>query len=322
MTPAKAAILNDALAPLWRRLHTWVDAALQSHQHSRDQLTRDELLPLRARIFEIEALLRRLVLVAATAVTLDFQARWSPAAKTHAKSRARRTSKRIVRAARTFRLYTLRLSKTDRSLTTTVAVEAQTSDATHAHTHAARTTAHSDTLTSGPAKVHAPARARGNGPHDRAHIPTDDPDIPIEDVMRWFAAYVPDETTAEAIRRQEKEILSELERTGQPRKSAHPKGQKLERKTTPQLLDATQLQAYLAHLAQLAANPHAVIQRAAIAMARRREIAWRLSRIAAPKARGALAASIALSAVVIPFHNDFIEVMQLFALSHTEPDTT
>jgi hypothetical protein len=100
MHPAKAAILNTALEPLWQRLRQWVSAAMHNHEHSRDQLTHEELAPIRTAIFEIEALLRRLVLVAATAVTLDITARWSPPPKTDAKTRAKQSTKRIVRAAR------------------------------------------------------------------------------------------------------------------------------------------------------------------------------------------------------------------------------
>ena len=322
MHPAKAAILTNALAPLWQRLRTWVETALNNHQHSRDRLTRDELLPIRTSIFEIEALLRRLVLVAATAITLDIQARWSPAPRTNARTRAKQTTRRIIRAANTFRLFTIRWSKTDKTLATTVAVETP-SDATHAHPHTPRTTAHSDSLTSGPSTCRSAKSAGRPASHGRAHIPTDAPEIPIEDVMRWFASCTPTETSGQAAWRQHLEALAEIERAGQPRpQPQNPTGPRLERKTLPQLLDATQLQARLAYLAELAANPDALIQRAALAMARRREIAYRLSLIAAPKARGALAVSIAMATVIIPFHNDFTQVMLYFAISHTEPDTT
>lgn len=324
MHPAKAAILTNALAPLWQRLRTWVEAALHNHHNSRDYLTRDELLPIRTSIFEIEALLRRLVLVAATAITLNIQARWSPAPGTNARTRARQTPKRIIRTANTFRLFTIRWSKTDRTLATTVAVET-TSDATqaHPHTHTPRTTAHSDSLTSGPSTCRSSKCAGRPASHGRAHIPTDAPEIPIEDVMRWFASCAPAETSGQAAWRQHLEVLAEIERAGQPRRQPqNPTGPRLERKTLPQLLDATQPLARLACLAELAANPDALIQRAAIAMARRREIAYRLSLVAAPKARGALAVSIAMATVIIPFHNDFTEVMLYFAISHTEPDTT
>ena len=57
-------------------------------------------------------------------------------------------------------------------------------------------------------------------------------------------------------------------------------------------------------------------------MARRREIAYRLSLIAAPKAVGHLAVSVAMAGTIIPFHYDFSEALLCFALSYTEPDTT
>lgn len=315
MHPAKAAILNNALAPLWRRLRTWVEIALGDR---REQLPQAELGALRANVFEIEALLRRLVLVAATALSLGIQARWSPQPRTAAKTRAKHGARRIVRA-QTFRLYTIRWSKTDASLTTTIAIEQRgETQQTHLHTNSP-----SDTLTSGSPKPHQGKPHKGRGAGHRAYISKDDPDMTVEDFERWCAANPLTETSAQAAWRQEQEILAELERAGQPARRPHnPTGKRIERKAAPELHDATSLRARAAFLAELAANPHALIQRAARAMARRREIAYRLSLIAAPKARGALATSIAMCAVIIPFHNDFVEVMQRFALSHTEPDTT
>ena len=313
MTPAKAAILNTALAPIWQRLRAWVQAALYQHEHSRDQLAHDEIVPIRTAIFEIEALLRRLVLVAATAVTLDMVARWSPPPKTDAKTRAKQSSKRIVRAAQGFRLFTLRWSKSDRSLTTTVSID--TSGAQHA---TPRTHAHSDTLTSGPPTCRSSQSAGrpASHLHHRAHISKEPSEMTVEDFMNWRDTHVPTETSAEAAWR-------EMHHQPEPRRApTGPARPKLEHKAAPVLLDATALQARLALLAELAANPEAFIRRAAIAMARRREIAWRLSRIAAPKARGALAVSAAMLGTIIPFHAGFREALSLFALSYTEPDTT
>jgi hypothetical protein len=120
------------------------------------------------------------------------------------------------------------------------------------------------------------------------------------------------------------EQLAIIERAGHapPRDAdaaAHPR---LERKAAPDLLDATALQARLALAAQITANPEALIQRAARAMARCREVAYRLSLKAAPRLRGALVASVAMFATVIPFHTAFSEALCSFALSYTEPDTT
>jgi hypothetical protein len=134
MTPAKAAILNAALAPLWQRLREWVQAALQTHPQVRCALTREDTATLRAAVFAIEALLRRLILVAATAataVTVDIAGRWSANRpdrpdRTRRRSPARQDAPATSTAASTrnttFRLYTIRWSKTDPTLATTVVI--------------------------------------------------------------------------------------------------------------------------------------------------------------------------------------------------------
>ena len=184
MHPAKAAILNTALEPLWQRLRQWISAAMHNHEHSRDQLTHEELAPLRTTIFEIEALLRRLVLVAATAITLDITARWSPPPKTDAKSRARQSTKRIVRAGRGFRLFTIRWSKSDKRLTTTVAVDTSATRGASPHTKGTHTRAYSDTLTSGPSTRRSAQSAGRPNAHHRAPISKEPPEMTPEDYLR------------------------------------------------------------------------------------------------------------------------------------------
>ena len=198
MHPAKAAILNTALEPLWQRLRQWVSEAMHNHEHSRDQLTHEELAPIRTAIFEIEALLRRLVLVAATAVTLDITARWSPPPKTDAKTRARQSTKRIVRAAKGFRLSTIRWSKSDPSTHTTVVLPRAGEEPQQGciDTHetgggppsrsnaAARTNAYSDTLTSGPSTRRSAQSAGRPNAHHRAPISKEPPEMTPEDYLR------------------------------------------------------------------------------------------------------------------------------------------
>ena len=319
MHPAKAAILNTALEPLWQRLRQWVSEAMHNHEDSRDQLTHEELAPIRTAIFEIEALRRRLVLVAATAVTLDITARWSPPPKTDAKTRARQSTKRIVRAARGFRLFTIRWSKADKRLTTTVAIESNdTSAAPHTSPRA-----HSDTLTSGSSTCRSPKGAGRHGAfraNHRAPISKEPPEMTPEDYLRWHATRDLADAKA-AFNAQYRQATQDPDTRPRriPQNTAPPK---LEKKSLPQLLSSEALQARLALLKELVANPEELIRRAAIAMARRREIAWRLSLIAAPKAVGHLAVSVAMAGTIIPFHYDFSEALLYFALSYTEPDTT
>ncbi len=318
MTPANAAILNTALAPYWQLLRDWLSAALHNHQHSRNLLTRDELAPIRTAIFEVEALLRRLVLVAATAITLDTAARWSPAPKTDATTRARHTPKPIVRNAAGFRLFRIVWSKTGAKLATTAVLI----DRSTAHA-APRTHAHSDTLTSGPpgARPAAPPKS-GDSPH--THIAKKPIELTPEQFDRWGATLDLAAARAEA-EAEYRAAMAELELEDQPRPQRAPKQAaqpRLEKKTVPQLLDATELQARLSLLEQLSANPEALIQRAARAMNRRREIAYRLSLVPAPKARGHLAMSANVLGTLIPFHAGSSQALCYFALSWTEPDTT
>ncbi len=321
MHPANAAILNTALAPYWQLLRDWLSAALHNHQHSRNHLTRDELAPIRTSIFEIEALLRRLVLVAATAITLDTAARWSPAPKTDATTRARHTPKAIVRKAIGFRLFKIVWSKTGAKLATTaVLIDRSAAQSTP------RTSAHSDTLTSGPpgARPAAPPKS-GDSPHTHhTHIAKKPIELTAEEFDRWGATLDLAAARAEA-EAEYRAAMEELELADQPRPQQAPKQAaqpRLEKKTVPQLLDATELQARLALLEELVANPEALIQRAAHAMNRRREIAYRLSLVPAPKARGHLAMSANVLGTLIPFHAGYSQALCYFALSWTEPDTT
>ena len=319
MHPAKAAILNTVLDPLWQRLRQWVDAALHQHEHSRDGLTHEELAPIRTASFEIEALLRRLVLVAATAVTLHITAHWSPPPKTDAKTRAKHSAKRIVRAAQGFRLFTIRWSKSDKRRTTTVAIDTSTLEAKPG-AKGARTACYSDTLTSGSPTCRSSQSAGRPDSQHRAHISKDPPEMTPEDYLRWHATR--DLADAKAAFNAQYRQATQDPDTRPRRVSQNTAPPKLEKKSLPQLLSTQALQTRLALLEELVANPEELICRAAIAMARRREIAYRLSLIAAPKAVGHLAVSVAMAGTIIPFHYDFSEALLYFALSYTEPDTT
>ncbi|OYX44951.1 MAG: hypothetical protein B7Y90_19035 [Alphaproteobacteria bacterium 32-64-14] len=145
-----------------------------------------------------------------------------------------------------------------------------------------------------------------------------------EDYMRWHATrdLAAERANARAVFNAEYRAATQDPDTRPRRAPTGPARPKLERKTVPVLLDTAALQARLAELKELVANPEALIRRAALAMAKRREIAYRLSLIAAPKAIGHLAVSAAMAGVIIPFHYDFSEALLWFALSHTEPDTT
>jgi hypothetical protein len=90
----------------------------------------------------------------------------------------------------------------------------------------------------------------------------------------------------------------------------------------PELISTQPLLDRLAVLAELAKNPEKLIQRAARAFARRREIALRLSKLAARKSTGILARSRHLYGTLIPLDAEFRLAMQYFAVSYVECDSS
>lgn len=305
MTPAKAAILNDALAPHWEQLRAWTDKAMADHQHSRAHLTSEELVALRRWIVVIEAMLRRLVLLAATGVEVDpdIAKSWSGAPKTpddpapdadHDQPASPPDAPVVetapseetpTRRKRSFRLF-------DRPRHTTT------------HDSSAPPAAKRETHT--------------RTPRRRARYSTEPPEMTPEQCMAWFQSQ-PEVTTIE----RGNAAFSQGEHEPIPRKPpATHRGPRLERKDAPDLIPTGSLVERLLNIAGLVANPDALIRRAAIAMARRRELAYLASLAPAPRARGILAGCAEMHGNVIPFHHAFSRLMCTFALSYTEADTS
>lgn len=305
MTPAKAAILNDALAPHWEQLRAWTDKAMADHQHSRAHLTSEELVDLRRWIVVIEAMLRRLVLLAATGVEVDpdIAKSWSGAPKTpddpapdadrdqtasppdEPVAGAAPSEKAPTRRKRSFRLFdrTRHPAEQNRS----------------APTAATR-------------KPHA------RPPRRRFRASTKPVELTPEQCMAWFESR-PEVTTVD----RGNAAFSQGKYQPGPRKPpVTRRGPRLERKDAPDLIPTGSLVERLLYVAGLVANPDALIRRAAIAMARRRELAYLASLEPAPRARGILAGCAEMFGNVIPFHLAFSKLMCAFALSYTEADTS
>lgn len=305
MTPAKAAILNDTLAPHWEQLRAWTDKAVADHQHSRAHLTSEELVDLRRWIVVIEAILRRLVLLAATGVEVDpsITKSWSGAPKTPDEPAPDADREQTAsppdqpvaepapseetppRRKRSFRLF----------------------DCTR---HPA---AHDSS-----APAAAARQPHYRPPRRRFRASTKPVELTPEQCMAWFESR-PEVTTIE----RGNAAFSQGQHEPVPRKPpvTH-RGPRLERKDAPDLVPTASLVERLLHVAGLVANPDALIHRAAIAMARRRELAYLASLAPAPHARGILAGCAEMHGNVIPFHHAFSRLMCTFALSYTEPDTS
>ncbi len=305
MTPAKAAILNDALAPHWELLRAWTEKAMADHQHSRAHLTSEELVELRRWIVVIEAMLRRLVLLAATGVEVDpaIAKSWSGASKAPDDpapdadrdqpaiapdapvADAAPSEEPPTRRKRSFRLF-------DRTR---------------------HTTAHD-----GSAPPAAARKPHTHTPRRRTRVSTEPPEMTPEQCMAWFQSQ-PGVTAAE----RGNAAFSQGEHQPVPRKPpATHRGPRLERKDAPDLIPTGSLVERLLDVAELVANPDALIRRAAIAIARRRELAYLASLAPAPRARGILAGCAEMHGNVIPFHLAFSRLMCTFALSYTEADTS
>lgn len=311
MTPAKAAILNDALAPHWEQLRAWTDKAMADHQHSRAHLTSEELVDLRRWIVVIEAMLRRLVLLAATGVEVDpgIATSWSGAPKTPddpapdadrdptasppdapvtepaPSAEPAPSEKTPTRRKRSFRLF-------------------ERTRHTAAHDSSAPPAARRET--------HTRARRR------RFRASTKPVELTPEQCMAWFESR-PEVTTVD----RGNAAFSQGQYQPVPRKPpVTRRGPRLERKDAPDLIPTGSLVERLLYVAGLVANPDALIRRAAIAMARRRELAYLASLEPAPRARGILAGCAEMFGNVIPFHHAFCKLMCVFALSYTEADTS
>lgn len=288
MQPVTAARLNAVLAPVWALLRMWTANAVAEHGACRDHLTREELVPIRRAIALIEAMLRRLVLVAASAIALDIAARNTAAHTTSTRRRSHTSSRTPTpstrRARKTYRVYTHARAKSARR-----------------HTRAASTT-------------------RGRTSYSKT-----EPEISVEAFNAWCDAQPPI-TAAEyaaTLRRQEEEVLRELEQEPKARRkpSTGERKPKLERKTVPELVSTQAERERLAMLQHLIDNPEDLIRRTAIALARHHELARRLADAEPPKARGVLIAAPEFYGTVIPFDAVCRKALDHCALNLPQPDT-
>lgn len=332
MTPARTEKLNAAIAPFWERLKACLARARALAADIPEQASRAALGPLRCWIFVLESVLRRLVLIAATGVAVDGPSGWSRKTEEEAEPPQTKRARRRKRKKRKkeFKLYASRGRKRRRRSRRNR--KRRTSKRTR------RANIPRDTLiqpdTSG-APDPSPATPQGGDTAATTSHPIQGgrypgpsaipPDITVEELVAWGDAQTFTETSAQAAARQMKEVERANEHRSQaasrPPAKSQASTQADAQPREPETLSTTDMRAYLAHIAELIANPEPLIQRAARNMARARQIAYELSCVAAPKARGLLKTSPLIFSLLLPLHAGFSHALCLYALSYTETDT-
>ncbi len=347
---------------LWQRLRDWLSEAQRNHSHTLEYRTREQLNPLRIWLTLIENLLRRLILLAASTAKVDVQAQWSPEPKPEAEPETLLevqvetppetpppTPKSNASRFR-FRLYGIHCPrKTQPGATPAFDGSAPpTATATRAlitiHIHI-----RDPLLNVGP----RPQRRKASRTR-RSKTPTTKrpraqkhgPDLTVEDFRAWAAAQdasgnLGDEAWQEMLKDVERQNRAyaayenaraseayrewcddedEAERCDDS--DAAPEVSPAPPEPQPELISTQPLLDRLAAVAELVKNPEKLIQRAARAFARRREIALRLSRLAIRKQTGLLANSRHLYGTLIPLDAEFRLAMEYFAVSYVECDSS
>ena len=344
---------------LWQRLRDWLAEALRDHARTLEYRTREQLTPLRCWITLIENLLRRLILMAASTAKTDVKSQWSPQPKPQEEVETRPeaqaetppdtpapTPQKSNTSHFRFRLYGIhwpRKTQTGATSTFTGAAPA-TATATRALI-TIRIHIRDPLLNVGP----RPARRKTSRTYTRrstarrARVSKHGPDLTVEDFLAFAAARAAagnlgneawQEMLAD-IERQNRAYAAHEKASGtaglppgktaqhaQRRCSAAMAGQEPGGPGEPELISTQPLLDRLAAIAEIARNPEKLIQRAARAFARRREIALRLAKLAVRKQTGFLANSRHLYGTLIPLDAEFRLAMEYFAASYVACDTS
>jgi len=347
---------------LWQRLRDWVAEALRSHAYTLEYRTREQLTPLRIWLTLIENLLRRLILMAATTAKVDVQPQWRPEPKpeapedTPAESLVEPSEPDTPPAPKPntsrfrFRLYGIhwpRKTNTGEAPTFTGAAPATATSTQVLFT--IRICIQDPMLSVGerPKRRRKASAPRSKRPAwKRTRAPKHGPDLTIEDLLAWVQAQGDSGNLGDMAWQ---EMLADIERqnradaTYEAACASEPDWQDDEAepeccddsadesKATaspaqpdpqPDLISTQPLLDRLAAYAELINNRDKLIQRAARAFARRREIALRLSQLTVRKTTGLLAASRHLYGTLIPLDAEFRLAMEYFAVSYVECDSS
>lgn len=340
---------------LWQRLRDWVAEALRTHAYTLEYRTRDQLTPLRIWLTLIENLLRRLILMAATTAQVDVKAQWrpepepEPVAEPQPEAPAEAPPAPKPNTSRfRFRLYGIhwpRKTNTGDAPTFTGAAPATATSTQVLFT--LRIDIRDPILNVGkrPRRRRTSVRPKSKrNASRRTRAPKHGPDLTIEDLLAWIQAQGDSgnlgdmawqEMLADIARQNRADAAFEAACASEPDwqdDEAEPEcsddsadeskaaASPAQPDPQPDLISTQPLLDRLAAYAELINNRDKLIQRAARAFARRREIALRLSQLAVRKTTGLLAASRHLYGTLIPLDAEFRLAMEYFAVSYVECD--
>ena len=300
---------EGAHGAVWQTLRDWMGNASRAISLSPVQLTRADMTPIRRWLFLLETTLRRLILLAAITLKLDIAPRWRRAE--HKKAARAKPRSKPASTKPGFKLFSVRWPKPPPRPRILLLDAPPPPKKTRARTIPTRpfVTWPSDTLLQA-GETHAHRKF----PHTLIRRRSDLPPIRREHIE------------GDLLPHDQRSILLPLpaKRTAglQTGISPQPATPVIETKSEPETLSREVMVERFLALVKLIARPQKLIRRAALAMARRRELAMRLGFAPPPRPRGRMQACFHhYSATLIPLHRTHSHALMQFAASYTEPDS-
>lgn len=300
---------EGAHGAVWQTLRDWMSNASRAISLSPAQLTRADMTPIRRWLFLLETTLRRLILLAAITFKLDIAPRWRPVERTKTQGAKLRSTPARVKSG--FKLFSVRWPRPP-ARPRILLLDAPPPKKTRLRVLPARpfVTWQSDTLLqAGETREHRKlpptlTRRRSDLPPKR-----------------------PERIEGDLLPLDQRSILLPLpaKRTAGLPTALSPKSPTpvIETKSEPETLSREVMVERFLALVKLIARPHKLIRRAALAMARRRELAMRLGFAAPPRPRGRMQACIhEYARTLIPLHRTHSHALMQFAASYTDPDSS
>lgn len=303
---------EGAHAPAWQQLRDWMSHASHAIRAAPAMLTRADMPPIKRWLFLLEAMLRRLVLLAAITLKLDIVPRWSRAPRNTGSIPPKPKHQKAANP-NAFRLFSVTWPKPP-PRPSIILLDAPPPVRKQRPPILTRAffTWQSDTLLRAGAKS-APATAPT---HTLTRRPND---LPRER---------PEPIDADLLPHGQREIFFPPQLLKQT--AGRPPGMPLqtppmalETKAEPATLPREAMVERFLAIVKLIAKPQPLIDRAARAMARCREIAMRLGDARPPRPNARMRALIhPFSSTLIPLHLAATRALIHFAASYHDPDTS
>lgn len=300
---------EGAHGAVWQTLRDWMSNASRAIRLSPAQLTRADITPIRRWLFLLETTLRRLILLAAITFKLDIVPRWRRAGrKTHKDAKPRNKPASVKPG---FKLFSVRWPRPP-ARPRILLLDAPPPKKTRLRIIASRpfVTWQSDTLLQA-----GETREQRKSPRTLTRRRSD---LPPNRPERIEGDLLPSDLRGIL-------LPQRLNRTAgrPPGLLQQPAALIIETKSEPETLSREVMVERFLALVKLIARPQKLIRRAALAMARRRELAMRLGFAAPPRPRGRMHACIdQYTSTLIPLHRTHSHALMQFAASYTEPDSS